>query len=142
MSFDPLSSILNVGGKLIDKLIPDPEAKQQAHYELIKLAQDGELQELETRMSAIIAEAKSADPWTSRARPTFLYVMYLMILFAIPMGILSVFSPESATSIASGMKAWLGAIPDGMWATFGIGYSGYAVARSMDKSNVGKLSGK
>jgi len=34
---------LNVGGKLIDKLIPDPEAKARAQLELTKLAQDGEL---------------------------------------------------------------------------------------------------
>ena len=38
-----LDAILNVGGKLIDKLIPDPEAKAKAQLELAKLAQDGEL---------------------------------------------------------------------------------------------------
>jgi uncharacterized protein YaaQ len=38
-----LDAILNVGGKLIDKLIPDPEAKAKAQLELTKLAQDGEL---------------------------------------------------------------------------------------------------
>ena len=38
-----LDALLNVGGKLIDKLIPDPEAKAKAQLELTKLAQDGEL---------------------------------------------------------------------------------------------------
>ena len=38
-----LDALLNVGGKLIDKLIPDPEAKARAQLELSKLAQDGEL---------------------------------------------------------------------------------------------------
>jgi hypothetical protein len=38
-----LDAILNIGGKLIDKLIPDPEAKARAQLELTKLAQDGEL---------------------------------------------------------------------------------------------------
>jgi hypothetical protein len=38
-----LDALLNVGGKLIDKLIPDPEAKARAQLELTKLAQDGEL---------------------------------------------------------------------------------------------------
>jgi hypothetical protein len=32
-----------VGGKLIDKLIPDPEAKAKAQMDLAKMAQDGEL---------------------------------------------------------------------------------------------------
>ena len=38
-----LDALLQVGGKLIDKLIPDPEAKARAQLELTKLAQDGEL---------------------------------------------------------------------------------------------------
>jgi hypothetical protein len=39
----PLTALLEVGGKLIDKLIPDPEAKAKAQLELAKMAQDGEL---------------------------------------------------------------------------------------------------
>jgi hypothetical protein len=38
-----LDAILNIGGKLIDKLIPDLEAKAKAQLELSKMAQDGEL---------------------------------------------------------------------------------------------------
>ena len=38
-----LDALISVGGKLIDKLIPDPEAKARAQLELTKLAQDGEL---------------------------------------------------------------------------------------------------
>ena len=38
-----LDAILNVGGKLIDKLIPDPEQKAKAQLELQKMAQEGEL---------------------------------------------------------------------------------------------------
>ena len=39
----PIAALLDVGGKLIDKLIPDPEAKAKANFELAKMAQDGEL---------------------------------------------------------------------------------------------------
>lgn len=39
----PLTALLSVGEKLIDKLIPDPEAKAKAQLELTKMAQDGEL---------------------------------------------------------------------------------------------------
>ena len=38
-----LDALLSVGGKLIDKLIPDPQAKAAAQLELAKLAQNGEL---------------------------------------------------------------------------------------------------
>ena len=128
-----LSAIFGIGGKLIDKLFPDPAARAEAQLKLATLAQAGELEEMKTQMSAILAEAQSADPWTSRARPSFLYVIYIMILAAIPIGVLSVFNPTAATQIAVGMKAWLAAIPESMWALFGVGYCGYAAARSWDK---------
>lgn len=38
-----IASLLEIGGKLIDKLIPDPEAKAKAQLDLAKMAQDGEL---------------------------------------------------------------------------------------------------
>ena len=38
-----LDSLVSIGTKLIDKLIPDPEAKAKAQLELAKLAQEGEL---------------------------------------------------------------------------------------------------
>jgi hypothetical protein len=38
-----LDALLNVGGKLIDKLIPDPQAKAKAQMDLAQMAQDGEL---------------------------------------------------------------------------------------------------
>ncbi|NOQ51827.1 MAG: hypothetical protein GQ578_06395 [Desulfuromonadaceae bacterium] len=138
MGFDVtgLGSVFDFGGKLLDKLFPDPAEKAAAQAKLMQLQQTGDLKELEIRMSAIIAEAQSADPWTSRARPTFMYVIYLMILASIPMGVLAAFAPAQASAIASGMQAWLAAIPDGLWATFGIGYTGYSVARSIDKKNL------
>lgn len=39
----PLTALLEVGGKLIDKLIPDPEANAKAQMDLAKMAQDGDL---------------------------------------------------------------------------------------------------
>jgi len=136
MAFDPLTAILNIGGKVIDKVIPDPEAKAKAKLEMARQVQDGALKEVELSMSAIIAEAKSSDPWTSRARPSFLYVIYIMILAGIPMGILSIFSPDSASALIAGVEAWLSAIPDSLWVVFGTGYLGYSGMRSFDKSRI------
>jgi len=42
----PLTAIFDIGNKLIDKLIPDPEAKAKAQQELMKLQQEGRLAEL------------------------------------------------------------------------------------------------
>jgi hypothetical protein len=41
-----LDGLLSIGGKLIDKLIPDPEAKARAQLELATLAQNGELAQM------------------------------------------------------------------------------------------------
>ena len=128
-----ISSILNIGLSIIDKLIPDPVEKQEKQIELLNLENQGKLEEMKLQLSAIIAEAQSPDPWTSRARPSFLYVMYIMILMAIPMGIISVFSADIAKAMSDGMKAYLDAIPSALWGLFGTGYLGYAVTRTWDK---------
>jgi hypothetical protein len=127
------TAIVGIGGKLIDKFIPDPAQKAAAQLELMQMQQTGELKQIELQMSAILAEANSTDPWTSRARPSFMYVMYFMILAAIPMGFLHAFRPDLAISIAEGMKAWLAALPEELWWLFGAGYLGYTGARTFDK---------
>lgn len=128
-----LGAMLDMGQSLIRKLWPDPAAQAEAELKLLQLAQSGELKELETRMSAIIAEAQSPDPWTSRARPSFMYVMYLVILTSVPVGLVSVFQPAEAVLFTKGMTAFLAAVPDSLWTLFGAGYLGYAGARTVEK---------
>jgi hypothetical protein len=118
---------------LIDKIIPDPRARDAAKLELIKLQGSQDMDAIRVQISAIIAEAQSSDPWTSRARPSFLYVMYLIVLWALPMGVLAAFNPAMARDIGAGMNAYLAGIPDPMWTLFGTGYLGYTAARSWGK---------
>jgi hypothetical protein len=119
---------------LIDKIIPDREERNRAKLELIKMQGSQELELIKAQMIAIVEEAKSADPWTSRARPSFLYVMYAIILWALPMGAIAAFKPEVARGIAEGMNAYLAGIPDSLWALFGTGYLGYTAARQWGKA--------
>lgn len=118
---------------IIDKVIPDKEAAAKAKLELIRLEGTQELQVIEAQLSAIVAEASSADPWTSRARPSFLYVMYVMLLSALPIGILSLFAPGTAETIAGAMTAYLRGLPEELYALFGTGYLGYTAARQWGK---------
>lgn len=124
--------ILNI----IDKIIPDPKAAALAKENLLRLEQEGGLKETEMQLSAIIAEAKSEDKWTSRARPSFLYVVYVFILAALPMGGLSYFNPEAATAVATGVQLWLQALPEGIYWLFATGYLGYTGARSIEKTKL------
>ena len=132
---DPLtiSGLFGIGGKLIDKLFPDPEQKAKAQLELLRMQQAGELDEMKTQLSAIIADAQSQDPWTSRARPSFLYVVYILLWWSIPMGILTIFSPESAAKFTEGFGLWMKVIPDPILQLFGVVMTGYVLGRSWEK---------
>ena len=129
-----LESLIGPVASLIDKIIPDKEARAKAKLELIRLEGTQELKQIEVRLAAIVAEANSTDPWTSRARPSFLYVMYAMILFAMPMGFLAAFNPDVAREIAIGMNSYLNGLPEPLYALFGTGYLGYTAARQWGKA--------
>ena len=128
-----IETLIGPLASIIDKVIPDKEARARAKLELIRLEGTHEMAAIEARLSAIVAEAQSRDPWTSRARPSFLYVMYAMILAAIPMGVLAAFEPPTAQAIAAGMNAYLNGLPEPLYALFGTGYLGYTAARQWGK---------
>ena len=128
-----IETLISPIAALIDKLIPDPKARAEAKLELIKLQGSQELDTLRTQLSAIVAEAQAPDPWTSRARPSFLYVMYAMILWSIPMGLIAAFDATAAQAIAAGITGYLGALPEPLYTLFGTGYLGYTVARQWGK---------
>ena len=129
-----IEAVIGPIAKLLDKIIPDPEARDRAKLELIKVQGSQEMLALETQMKAIVAEANSADPWTSRARPSFLYVMYALLLWSIPMGLIAAVNPGMAQGIARGMTAYLAGIPEELYALFGTGYLGYTAARAWGKA--------
>lgn len=119
---------------LLDRLIPDAQARDAAKMELLRLDGTQELERIKAQISAALAEANSTDPWTRRARPTFLYVMYALLLWSIPIGLLAAIRPAWAAAIGLGMNAYLSSIPEPLYALFGTGYLGYTVAREWGKA--------
>lgn len=76
MAFDPLSAALEIGGKVIDRLWPDPTQRDAAKLELIKMQQSGELAILTAdtelakgQMSINEAEAANTSLFVSGWRP-------------------------------------------------------------------------
>jgi hypothetical protein len=129
-----LGGIFEIGKSLIDKLIPDPAANAKAQVDMIVLQQAGELKELEIRMGAIMAEANSSDPWTSRARPAFMYVFYFIILsLTVVAPIIGVVNPQAMEVFFVNVGAGFKALPEELWWTFTAGYLGYAGARTYEK---------
>lgn len=84
----PIAGLLNIGSQLIDKLIPDPEAKAKAQLDLAKLAQDGELASManetklyETEQNNLTDRMKAdmgSDSWLSKnIRPMTLIAIFV-----------------------------------------------------------------
>lgn len=133
--------LFDVGSTLIDRLFPDPDDKAKAKRELEALEQQGELAKMSQRYEAITAEAESEDPWTSRARPAFMYVFYLVILSLVLVApIVGVFFPDKMVLFFDNVAAGFEAIPGELWWLFGSGYLGYGAFRSYEKKS--GVSGK
>jgi hypothetical protein len=147
-----IASILGSGlGELVKdvvgtfKLAPEKKAElqqvidQNAHeiqmkeYELQVRAMDAESKAIEAASANIRAEAQSGDKWTSRARPTFLYLFYIILAFN--------FILVPIAQMIKGISfAQLRPIefPDILWEVFVAGYLGYTGVRSWEKSKLTK----
>lgn len=72
----PIAALLEVGGKILDRVLPDQAAKDKAQAELAKLAQDGELARManetklyETEQNNLTDRLKAdmgSDSWLSK----------------------------------------------------------------------------
>jgi len=79
----PIGALLDVGSKLIDKLIPDPEAKAKAQAELLKMQQEGRMAELQADVAEMQEVSKrwtadmASDSWLSKnIRPMALIAIF------------------------------------------------------------------
>lgn len=126
-------SFFSLAGSLLNKLIPDKTERDKYQLRLMELEQQGEFKEQEMQYQSILAEAKSEDKWVARARPTFLYVIYFIIVLSVPVGVLYALHPLVVGGFINGYKLWLSAIPVPMWELFTVGYLGYGGLRSYDK---------
>ena len=85
----PIGALLEVGGKILDKVIPDPEAKAKAQAALMEMQQKGELAQLQADMNEqdnltkrTEADMKS-DSWLSKnIRPmTLIFILMTYTVF-------------------------------------------------------------
>ena len=91
------------------------------------------------RTSILVAEASSQDKWTSRARPGFMYLFYLVVsVLVLVAPFVGIFNPNAMQQFYVNVAAGFKAIPDIMWQTFGVGYLGYVGARTWEKKKITK----
>lgn len=90
----PIGPLLEVGGKILERVLPDPAAAAKAQAELAKLAQDGELAKManetklfETEQNNLTERLKAdmgSDSWLSKnIRPmTLIFILAGYFTFA------------------------------------------------------------
>lgn len=69
MALDPVTALLDIGGKVIDRIWPDPTAAAAAKLELIKLQQSGELAAIAGQLKINEVEAANPNVFVSGWRP-------------------------------------------------------------------------
>ena len=118
MALDPLTAALDVGGKLIDRLWPDPTQRDAAKLAMLELAQKGELAEFTARANIINTEAASENWLASSWRPILMLTFGALIV-----------------------ARWFGwAAPNlteaeylKLWSIVELGLGGYVIGRSAEK---------
>lgn len=118
MAMDPVTAALDVGGKLIDRLWPDPTQRDQARLAMLELAQKGELSELVGRAEIVKTEAASQHWLAASWRPITMLTFTALIV-----------------------ARWLGWSAPGiteaevlkLWSIVELGLGGYVIGRSAEK---------
>jgi uncharacterized membrane protein (DUF106 family) len=105
-----IDDIFAVGLKLVDKFVPDPQAKQEAQLKLLEMQQNGELAQLQADMSEQQELTKrqqndmASDSWLSKnIRPMSLIAIFLAyFLFTI----MSAFGYDAKESYVQLLGTW------------------------------------
>ena len=94
----PLTALMSIGEKVLDKVLPDPQAKAKAQAELVKLQQEGRLAELNAdnieaqELTKRHESDMKSDSWLSKnIRPmTLIFILFVYTVF----GLMSAFDVE------------------------------------------------
>jgi uncharacterized membrane protein (DUF106 family) len=106
----PIAALLDVGMKVLDKFVPDPEAKAKAQAELLKMQQEGRLAELQAdtvEMQELTKRQEAdmrSDSWLSKnIRPmTLIFILAGYFTFAM----MSAFDIETNRAYVELLGQW------------------------------------
>lgn len=82
MAFDPISLALEIGGKVLDRVFPDPTERAKAQLELLKLEQSGDLAVMTAQTDINKIEAGSTHLFVSGWRPFIGWVCGVSLVYA------------------------------------------------------------
>ena len=105
-----IDDILTVGMKLVDKFVPDPQAKQEAQIKLLEMQKNGELAQLQADMNEQQELTKRqqadmmSDSWLSKnIRPmTLIFILITYTVF----GMMSAWDIEVNNNYVELLGTW------------------------------------
>lgn len=121
-----VTAFLPIIGDVLDRVLPDKEAREKAKLAMLEMEQRGELSELATKAGVVKAEIQG-ESWLQRTwRPILMLAVVAIVannylLFPY----INLFFPESAIRLD---------LPDPLWNLMSIGVGGYVVGRSGEKA--------
>jgi hypothetical protein len=77
-----LAPLLDIGKTLLDRFVPDPEAKRQAEAEFLSMAMQGELKQVIAQLEINAKEAAHPSMWVAGWRPAVGWVGALGLFYA------------------------------------------------------------
>lgn len=113
-STTPVGALLNIGGKILDRVIPDPAANAAAKAELAKLEQEGELAKManetklfeveQSNLTARVQADMASDSWLSKnIRPMTL--IFLLVAYS-GFAVASIFNYETRGAYVELLGQW------------------------------------
>ena len=113
-SASPLGALVNVGSKILDRVIPDPAANAAAKAELAKMEQEGELAKManetklfeveQNNLTARLQADMASDSWLSKnIRPVTL--IFLLVAYS-GFAIASIFNYETRGAYVELLGQW------------------------------------
>lgn len=112
-------SLIPIIGQLIDRVLPDKAASDKAKVELMKLAQEGDIEELKSLSSIITSESKSEHWLAATWRP-----MTMMVFLGMVVSWWFGYTPPNVTE----------AMVLELFGLLKLGIGGYIVGRSAEKA--------
>ena len=106
----PLGALLDIGGKILDKVFPDPAQAEQAKLKLLEMQQNGELAKLNADVSEQhelterLKADMSSDSWLSKnIRPATL--IFLLLAYS-GFAVASIFGWETRGAYVELLGQW------------------------------------
>jgi hypothetical protein len=123
--------LIPVLGNVLDKIFPDKTKADEAKAKLIELQMNGELQQIMGQLEINKEEAKSADPFTSRARPFIMWTCGVAFAYA------SILEPvmRFVSQVWFGYTGEFPVIDTNLTMQVLLGLLGLGALRSWDKKN-------